>query len=108
MKSSRRIMYLRDEHFFPIGCVAISLSKNRSTVRYQVSVLNPVDQFERGLARHIALGRLLENPIRITGFDGQQDGFEVTMAVMESIECSNLPNRARKAARRWLNQNSVQ
>jgi len=107
MKANRRVMYLRDERYNPVGCVAISLTKNRQTVRYQLSVVNPVDKFERSLARHIALGRLLENPIRLKGFSGEQDNHDITRAVMQSIlQSKTAPARARKAARLWLLYNS--
>jgi|GEM_PF-2732673 len=106
MKANRRVMYLRDERYNPVGCVAISLTKNRQTVRYQLSVLNPVDKFERSLARHIALGRLVEKPIRLHGFDGNQDNNEITYAVMQSIlESKTVPTRAKKAAKLWLAYN---
>jgi len=71
-----------------------------------MSVLNPVDKFERSLARHIALGRLLEKPIRLKGFDGEQDNHQITTAVMQSLlQSKNVPARARKAAKLWLQYN---
>lgn len=107
MKNNRRIMYLRDSQYSPIGCVAISLTKSRQTVRYQFSVVNPVDKFERSLARHIALGRLLEKPVRLTGFTGEQNNWEITKAVMQSIlKSKESPARAKKAAKNWLKYNS--
>ena len=106
-KPRRRIMYLRDDNYQPVGCLAISVSKNQKQVRYQLSVVNPVDKFERSLARHIALGRLLEMPFRVEGFDGSQNGWEVTTAVMRHIlQTDAVPTRAKKAAKRWLSYNS--
>lgn len=106
MKSSRRVMYLRNSSNQPVGCVAISLSKSRRQVRYQLSVLNPVDKFERSLARHIALGRLIEIPVRLNGFDGTQAKYDVTMAVMQNIVASDAaPSRAKKAAQNWIDLN---
>ena len=103
MKINRRIMYLRDNSFTPVGCVAISVSKNGKQVRYQCSILNPSDKFERSLARHIALGRLLEKPIRINGWDGNQNKYEITLAVMyDIVKSKNIPNRAKKAAKNWI------
>ena len=107
MKTNRRIMYLRDENSNPVGCVAISLSKNRDTIRYQMSVLNPVDKFERSLARHIALGRLLEKPLRVKGIGEAQKSWQITEAVMKDILSSKTaPARAKKAAKMWLVFNS--
>jgi hypothetical protein len=102
-------MYLRDKTGKPLGCVAISRSKNGKQVRYQVSVANPVDKFERDLARHIAYGRLLEKPVRINGFVTESTQFDVNWAIMYNIATNkSLPSRARKAAQLWLNRNSVQ
>lgn len=101
--SKRRIMYLRDESYRPIGCVAISLNKDRTQVRYQISVANPHDEFEKSLARQIALGRLIEMPVRLNGFSGQQNNQQITFAVMNHILKSKAtPTRAKKAARNWL------
>lgn len=97
-------MYLRDNEYCPIGCVAISLNKSKTQIRYQLSVLNPIDKFERSLSRHIALGRLLESPVRINGSSfANSKHYEITEAVMQSIvQNKDLPGRARKAARLWL------
>lgn len=103
MKSNRRIMYLRDSRFQPVGCLAFSLSKDKKTIRYQLSVLNPVDRFERSLARQIALGRLVEGPIKIHNISGAESGTDVVFEIMNDlIGRSDLPNRARKAAKAWL------
>jgi len=101
-------MYLRDKKYNPIGCVAISLTKNREVVRYQLSVVNPVDKFEKSLARHIALGRLLENPVRLRGFSGDQDNFAITKSVMlDILNSKTAPARAKKAAKNWLRYNTI-
>ena len=108
MKNNKRIMYLRDDQYFPVGCLAIAVSKGRKQVSYQLSVLNPVDNFERSLARHIALGRLVEAPFCIRGFDGTQGKQEITEAVMKAIcKSKTAPGRAKKAARNWLKYNTV-
>jgi hypothetical protein len=104
-KMNRRIMYLRDEHYRPVGCIAISTNKDRSRIRYQVSVLNPVDNFERSLARHIALGRLVEKPFVIRGLNGDENNHEISTYVMHDIvKNPQLPSRAKKAAILWLNK----
>jgi hypothetical protein len=101
-------MYLRDKKFMPVGCVAISLSKNRKQVRYQLSVQNPEDTFKRSLARHIALGRLVEIPVRLNGFDGTQSSFDITLAVMQDIlDSPDTPTRAKKSAMNWIKFNTV-
>jgi len=97
-------MFLRDEKFRPIGCIAISVNRQRARIRYQVSVLNPIDKFERDLARHIALGRLLEKPFVIS-MKGDC-GWDINYAVMSSLEKNkDVPTRAQKAAKHWLDDN---
>jgi hypothetical protein len=108
VKKRRRIMYLRNEKYMPIGCVAISLNKDRTQVRYQLSVVNPHDEFEKSLARQIALGRLIEMPVRLNGFSGQQNNQQITFAVMNHIlKSKTTPTRAKKAARNWLTFNDL-
>jgi hypothetical protein len=100
-KVSRRVMFLRDKKGMPVGCVAISLSQKTNKIRYQVSVLNPIDSFKRDLARQIALGRLLEKPFVIPMRGTGQ--YDITFEVMNAIESNTeLPKRARKAATLWL------
>ena len=107
MKTSRRVMYLRDLKGMPVGCVAISLNKDRTQIRYQLSVLNPVDKFERDLARHIAYGRLLEKPVRIPA-DSNWKKFDITAEVMVDIfHSKTTPARAKRAARLWMDDNGV-
>lgn len=101
---SKRVMFLRSPNGHPVGCIAIALNKATSTVQYQVSVLNPSDQFNRAIARQLAIGRLVENPITITvRQDANRD--EISFAIMEHIVLSGndrLPSRAVKAAKLWL------
>jgi hypothetical protein len=92
-------------NYVPIGCLVTSLSKDRKTIRYQFSVLNPVDEFKRSLARHIALGRLLEIPFRIKGLRGDENSWQINSLVMEDIlnsKSRDIPSRARKSAKLWL------
>jgi hypothetical protein len=105
MKSNRRIMYLRDSKNQPVGCIAISISKDRRSVQYQLSVLNPADRFERSLARHITLGRLVEKPIRLQ-LSKDASNHVVSELVMTDIsELTDTPSRARKAAKLWIDLN---
>lgn len=103
---SRRVMFLRSPNGHPVGCIAISLDKKNCTVQYQLSVLNPSDQFDRSIARQLAIGRLVENPITISvRSDANRD--EISFAIMEHIVLTGrnvLPSRAVKAAKLWLEQ----
>ena len=105
-------MYLRDRNYQPVGCVAIKLVKvtgmggrHYNTLIYGVSVLNPQDQFNRAVARQLALGRIVEVP-STTVIPGNSSIHDISEAVMRSITRSTvLPNRARQAAKLWLKNN---
>lgn len=103
INDSIRIMFLRDRQGLPVGCVAISVDRKNREVSYQYSVLNPIDSFDRRLARQLAIGRLIEKPITTPLYRG-----EVNMHIISDIVLSDLarsktaPTRAVKAARLWL------
>lgn len=103
---SRRIMYLRSDNGHPVGCLAIQVnSSDRSQVSYQLSVLNPKDQFNRSVARQLAIGRLMEEPIKIS-IRHNATMHDISEAVMEDIlKYKDAPSRAIKAARLWVRQN---
>ncbi len=95
-----RFMFLRDEKGAPVGCVAITLEKDYAF--FQVSTLNPADRFDRKLARQLAIGRTVENPmsVKVTKKGNIHD---VSRAVMQAISKSALlPTRSVKAAKLWL------
>lgn len=101
-------MFLRDTKGQPVGCIAIRTSNlTRATVvSYQLSVLNPKDNFNRSVARQLALGRLVEQPLQVT-LDRDPTMHEITSSVMTSISSLNsLPGRARRAAHLWLRNNT--
>jgi hypothetical protein len=107
-----RIMYLRDKRGAPVGCVAIKLHRHveydRQLVEYQVSVLNPLDRFNRATARHLALGRMMEAPLTVR-VHHEPSMFEVTLEVMRDIATDSVqPTRARQSAKRWLQNNTRQ
>ena len=102
---SHRIMFLRDSKNQPVGCVAISNIKNESRLTYQVSVLNPHDKFDRKMARHLAIGRLVEMPIQVHLDEAHKKTMhEITTEVMYDLAASKLPTRAKKAAQMWLSK----
>lgn len=100
---STRIMYLRDATSRPVGCVAIQLDSFSSDhVDYQLSVLNPHDNFDRALARKIAEGRLELHPMSVK-LSKPLNMHTISEAVMTAIAGDkNAPSRARRAADRWL------
>jgi hypothetical protein len=98
-----RIMFLRDSHNFPVGCVAMVTRGN--VVSYQVSTLNPNDCFDRKTARQLAIGRLVESPFAL---DISNSNIHYTTRMIMNHIANNLelPKRSRTAARRWSNVNS--
>lgn len=95
-------MFLRNSNGQPVGCLAYSIHSTRTSVKYQLSVLNPIDQFNRSLARQIAIGRLVEKPIHIRNLKGTESINNIVQVIMKDIFASSLPTRARNAARDWL------
>lgn len=99
MEKNYRIMFIRGSNNHPVGCLALKF--NNGSVDYQVSTLNPVDRFNRPVARQLALGRLLEAPITIT--TNNSNIHDVVRSVMNHvINNKTVPNRTRKAAANWM------
>lgn len=98
-----RVMFLRGRNNHPVGCVAMQLFGDRAV--YQVSTLNPSDNFDRRMARQLAIGRLVESPIHLV--TGSQDSVhDTTKAIMKHMSDNILlPKRSRVAAKRWINEN---
>ena len=104
MNKNRRVMFLRDESYNPVGCLVISVSKKTNKIRYQYSVRNPIDRFKRDLARQIALGRLVEKPLSAGLALSNDNWTDITSVVMEQLVANeSTPTRAVKSAKLWLN-----
>jgi hypothetical protein len=105
---NKRIMFLRDNQYRPVGCLAINVDRKNHRLNYQYSVLNPVDKFDRKEGRIRALGRLLDSPISIPFARGKAVTMhDVDLAVMSHLAKSNAPSRAIKAAKLWLEMSAV-
>ena len=105
MENSNRIMFLRAPNGHPVGALAIRLVKGKNTAKYQFSVLNPKDQFDRAVARQLALGRLVEKPLTVHLPDGA-NMHDISESVMLDLsQRKEVPSRAQKAASLWLNTN---
>lgn len=106
-----RIQYLREANGQNVGAVAIKVRRDIGNdfydlVEYRVSVVNPLDRFDRELARQLALGRVLEAPFMVR-VPINPTMFEISRAVMKDIaRDSGAPSRARRAARNWLRNNT--
>lgn len=61
------IHFIRDSKMRPMACVAFSdkISADTQQLEYGISVLHPKDQFNRKIARQLAIGRLIESPKKI-------------------------------------------
>jgi hypothetical protein len=104
---SRRIMYLRSDNGHPVGCLAIQLNRHSGQISYALSVLNPKDRFNRPVARQLALGRLLEEPLKVD-VNREATMHDISEAVMKDIlRYKDAPTRAIKAARLWIRQNGM-
>jgi hypothetical protein len=123
-KRTRKSLILRDSDKKPIGIVVLSWGKS---LRYQFAVRNPVDAvalapkfdrdgnctglwskqvaFDNNHSRQLALGRLLEDPIKVSlpYSIAQYDDVDFFEIVMDDLaNRSSVPSRARKAAKLWL------
>jgi hypothetical protein len=102
MKNGVRIMFLRDHNAQPQGCIAITINDKEQFAYYRLSVLNPVDRFNRELARSLATGRLYSGgiPVRIPKNANMHD---ISRAVMTDITKNpQTPTRAVRLAKYWL------
>jgi hypothetical protein len=100
-------MYLRDRNYQPVGCIAIRLNPRTQFVEYGVSVLNPVDKFDRKVARQLALGRLVEAPETLL-VPRNPTIHVISLAVMRDLSTRKLvPGRAARAAKLWLQYNEM-
>ena len=126
MNPNHRFVYLRDANRHPVGCLVVRLVPppkplDMGRIEYQLSVVNPIDRkdpnshrsvrFNREHARHLALGRLMENPFTVP-YDTSADIYfhEVLSAVMfDIIDGGNqiFPTRAIKAAQVWVKNHST-
>jgi len=99
-----KFMYFRDCNRRPIGCVAIEVLNGMSCLRYAVSAVHPYDIFNRGVARDLAVGRLISHPIYIA-CPSRANLHTVLTTVMRDIAATRLvPTNLIKSAKRWLTQ----
>jgi len=108
VKSGFRLMFLRNLRNHPVGCLAIKLNREQGIAEFQVSTLNPKDEFNRSLSRQLAIGRLVEKPLKVeVGTDPTMH--TVSHAVMTSIaKNASLPKRSQQAAALWLSKSKVE
>ena len=95
-----KYFYLRNEKNVPVSCV-VTMKLHDGAIAYAVSTHNPADVFSKEMARKVAVGRLE------TGFNNYHiepvAGVNVKTQIVEQIaKTKTLPNRARNAAKLWL------
>ena len=99
---NRRVMFLRSADNKPVGCVVISVDRHNKRIEYQVSTLNPLDKFNREVARLLATGRLVEAPFHLW-LPNKAGLHEISRRVMTHLAANKtVPNRSRKAAKNWV------
>lgn len=91
---------VRYHKYNAVGCIA--LERDKSEVKYAVTVLHPNERFNRKYGRQYAKGKLIEEA-RIVEVPETASRHDVTEAVMRDIATDKtLPNRAVKSAKLWL------
>lgn len=102
--STTKTMYLRNAKGHAVGCVVsrrVNSTIEQDLVEYEISVLNPVDKFNRKLGREIALGRLNTHP-RELHISCKASGKQAARQILADIGGwpmgNSVPNRAIKAA----------
>src|SRR5271157_3257476 len=96
-----RYMFLRNANREPIGCVAINVFRETGKLHYQVSVVNRMDRFNlltgkdlpfnREVARHLAVGRLVENPFEV-GMPADATMNQISTIVMRDLSSLAAPS----------------
>jgi hypothetical protein len=101
-KSNLRVMYLRSSNGAAVGCLAFSVDRATNKATYQLSVVNPLDTFNKGVARHLAVGRLIETPVTVN-VASAVNMHDVAKSIMRNmLKNKTAPSRALKAAKHWL------
>lgn len=100
-----RFMYVRDSLRRRVGCLV--MQREGTMIKYQVSVLNPVDKFDREVGKKLALQALVVKPILLEVGD-VNSGHELSRRVMNDLTSNSKhrPTRAVKFARAWIKNNS--
>jgi hypothetical protein len=99
-----RFMYLRDERRKPVACVA--MRRDGNNVLYQLSTAHPKDQFDKKLARTIAVGRLEDDPVVLNFEEELTSGHLISSHVMQDVLDNSTARRAIDGAKNWLDRNA--
>lgn len=108
MSDTVRFFYLRDENRFPVACVAHELVDGY--VRYAVSTHNPLDTYNKTMAKHIATSRLkIGSSYSNAVLDGPDWKLNIMWDILAPIDCDGrrFPQRAMRAAQAWIEQYNI-
>ena len=118
MESSKtRIFYLRDKTNFPVACVASTVvdtqvgEETQPQLHYGVSTHNPLDVYNKALARKMATIRLNSQslPAKFGGVVACPDAKQAKETLLKAIkENTSVAQRARDAAKLWLKRQEDQ
>jgi len=96
----------------PIACIASVLNKETKTLSFGMSVCHPKDASSKKMFRKIALGRLQECPVVISGVEPGAKA--ITKKLMQSLADSSfqvpwtqnhkVPTQVKKAVEKWLSE----
>lgn len=100
-----RFLYLRGPNGHPVGCLATRLippegNIKEPTVAFAISTCNPLDHFKREQAKSLAAGRCVTAPLGTLAVS--PNGSTKKNILLTITRRSNLPQRAREAARFML------
>lgn len=98
-KPEVRFFYLRDEARMPVACVA-SVADTDTIVRYAVATHNPLDHYNRELARALAFYRLHTQPCHVSGITPDTNVHETIVCAI--ADDTKMPTRTRAAATRHM------
>lgn len=93
-----RLFYLRNEKRFPVACIATHKNADGS-IRYAISVWNPLDTFSKASGRTLAERRCYNGPWFTVPAGVQNVKVHIVTELALSAQTSK---RARKMAREWL------
>lgn len=99
-----KIMFIRDSKRQPVACLATKFSRDSGNVYVGMSVLNPCDRFNREMARSLAVGRAITQPVVVKA-DSSANAHDISRLIMNSIVSSGfvgIPARVIRAAKLWL------
>jgi hypothetical protein len=101
MSDSARLVYIRDENKFPVGCIAFKV--NGDVIQFGYSIWNPKDKYNRSIARKIAMGRLEgkkdKQPSECTcAYTGTKSIHDVMRSLFTTLSLrTDLPKRIRRS-----------